>query len=170
MVDAVQTCNIILNKVAVTDSFEYEGDELNYMIFVRNDGNVILSNIIVNDSLTGLTEIIPFLLPYDSGVFLTSYTVVQEDVTAGQVNNVATARYSFGGEVFERISSVTVDAARDHGLEIEKTAYGESFNAEGDEINFRIFVTNTGNETLTDILVTDPLTGLNEFISSLAPG
>lgn len=170
MVDAIQNCNIILNKVAVTDSYEYEGDVLNYMIFISNNGNVVLSNVIVNDSLTGLTKIIPFLLPNDSGVFLTSYKVVQKDVAIGQVNSIASARYSFGGKVFERISSVTVKAARDYDLEIEKTAYGESFYAEGDEINFRIFVTNTGNKTLTDILVSDPLTGLNKFISSLAPG
>ena len=43
-------------------------------------------------------------------------------------------------------------------------------NQVGDVINYQITVTNSGNQTLNNVLVTDPLTGLSETIPSLAPG
>lgn len=45
-----------------------------------------------------------------------------------------------------------------------------TFNAIGDILAYDILVTNTGTATLTNIVVTDPLTGLNQTIASLAPG
>ena len=40
----------------------------------------------------------------------------------------------------------------------------------GDEINYTITVTNTGNVILASIDVTDPLTGLVQTIPTLDPG
>ena len=40
----------------------------------------------------------------------------------------------------------------------------------GDELNYRVVVTNTGNVTLTDVTVVDPLTGQNVSGLTLAPG
>lgn len=40
----------------------------------------------------------------------------------------------------------------------------------GDTITYSIVVTNTGNYLLTNILVTDPMLGVNQTIPSLAPG
>ncbi|MEI2422283.1 hypothetical protein V6O07_18525, partial [Arthrospira platensis SPKY2] len=51
-----------------------------------------------------------------------------------------------------------------------KTADPLTYNAVGDVINYTIVVQNTGNVTLSDIVVTDPLTGLSTTIASLAPG
>jgi len=43
-------------------------------------------------------------------------------------------------------------------------------NQAGDKIDYKITVTNTGNQTLSNVTVTDPLTGLNENIGDLVPG
>jgi uncharacterized repeat protein (TIGR01451 family) len=40
----------------------------------------------------------------------------------------------------------------------------------GDIINYNLVVTNNGNQTLTNVIVTDPLTGVNTNLGSLAPG
>lgn len=40
----------------------------------------------------------------------------------------------------------------------------------GDVLNYTVTVTNTGNVTLTNVVVTDPLTGLEQTIASLAAG
>ena len=40
----------------------------------------------------------------------------------------------------------------------------------GDVLNFTVTVTNTGNVTLTNVTVVDPLTGENDPLASLAPG
>lgn len=43
-------------------------------------------------------------------------------------------------------------------------------DADGDVLNYRVVVTNTGNITLTDVTVTDPLTGQEITGVTLAPG
>ena len=43
-------------------------------------------------------------------------------------------------------------------------------NAAGDIVDYALVVSNTGNITLTDVTVTDPLTGTSESVGSLAPG
>jgi len=43
-------------------------------------------------------------------------------------------------------------------------------DAVGDMLNYTVTVTNTGNVTLTGVTVTDPLTGQNDLITTLAPG
>ncbi|MCR9017364.1 DUF7507 domain-containing protein, partial [Aquiflexum gelatinilyticum] len=50
------------------------------------------------------------------------------------------------------------------------TATESTFAAVGDVLNYTIVVTNTGNVTLSNVAVSDPLTGLNVSIPSLAPG
>ena len=55
-------------------------------------------------------------------------------------------------------------------ITITKVATETSYSAIGDIIHYTIAVTNTGNVILTDIVVTDPLTGLNQTIPTLAPG
>ena len=55
-------------------------------------------------------------------------------------------------------------------LTITKTADTETFDTLGDVITYTITVTNSGNVVITDIEVTDPLTGLDASIASLAPG
>ena len=54
---------------------------------------------------------------------------------------------------------LAVDAAGDQVL-----------NAVGDLIEYKIVVTNTGNQTLTNVMIEDPLTGTNINIGTLAPG
>jgi uncharacterized repeat protein (TIGR01451 family) len=44
-----------------------------------------------------------------------------------------------------------------------------SYSAVGDVLNYTVVVTNTGNTTLSNVVVVDPLTGLNQTIASLAP-
>ena len=46
----------------------------------------------------------------------------------------------------------------------------ELADADGDVLNYRVVVTNSGNVTLTDVSVTDPLTGQNLTGLTLAPG
>ena len=55
-------------------------------------------------------------------------------------------------------------------LAITKVANVSQVDAAGDEILYTVTVENRGNVTLTNVVVTDPLTGLAETIASLAPG
>ena len=74
-------------------------ETVTYEISVTNTGNVTITNITVSDDLTGDTWTVEKLLPGEkSEAFKTSYTVVQKDVDAGKVLNVATAKGTDPGD------------------------------------------------------------------------
>ena len=81
----------------------------------------------------------------------------------------ASAGQPFGTPVeLACLSTVCLEESPD--ITINKTASPLTFEAVGDVINYTIAVINTGAFTLTDVLVSDPLTGLNTIIPSLVPG
>ena len=73
-------------------------DTITYTVTVSNTGNVTVTGITVTDSLTGLRETIPSLLPGESGAFTTAYVVTAADVNAGVLENTAFAEGVYGGE------------------------------------------------------------------------
>ncbi|MFO8034021.1 MAG: hypothetical protein R6U88_02505, partial [Candidatus Bipolaricaulota bacterium] len=58
----------------------------------------------------------------------------------------------------------------DPSISLDKSADPQTYDAVGDEISYTFEVENTGNVTLTDVTVVDPLTGLNENVGDLDPG
>jgi gliding motility-associated-like protein/uncharacterized repeat protein (TIGR01451 family) len=55
-------------------------------------------------------------------------------------------------------------------LSVVKTSDSQNYSVIGQEIVYTIRVTNTGNVTLSNILIRDPLTGLENTVNTLAPG
>ena len=80
----------------------------------------------------------------------------------GDIDNTATADSDQTGPVTD---SATVPLAQSPALAIDKTRDRSMrrqrrhslVDAAGDVINYTVLVTNTGNETLTGVTVTDPL-------------
>ncbi len=154
------------------------GEEITYKITVTNDGDLEITNITVTDALTGDEWTIASLEPGEYKEFETnSYTVTEADILNGQVLNVATAT----GDGPDPDEPVKVDPGEDpeptedkNGhLTIKKETTSKPANnktyALGEEIAYKITVTNDGNLTITDITVTDELTGDTWTIASLAP-
>ncbi|MCF1753396.1 DUF7507 domain-containing protein, partial [Mariniradius sediminis] len=155
-VNAVQSPALSIQKTVAEGSFDAVGDVLNYTIVVTNTGNVTLSNVVVVDPLTGLNQTIASLAPTASQSFNTSYTIVQSDLDNGSVGNTASAS---SGSVSVS-DQVTVNAVQSPALSMDKSVAESSFDAVGDVLNYTIVVTNTGNTTLSNVVVVDPLTGL----------
>ena len=164
------------------------GDVINYQITVTNSGEETLTNVIVTDPLTGLNENIGSLEAGASATLDVSYTVQQADIDGygvdylglidgdGDVDNTATADSDQTDKVSD---SEEVDIQELPDIKIDKLVVDvggdgtglTAADAEGDVITYGIVVTNTGNQTLTDIVVTDPLPGLSyAYDGSLAPG
>jgi gliding motility-associated-like protein/uncharacterized repeat protein (TIGR01451 family) len=165
-VNATLTPGLSLTKNASSASFSIAGEIITYSISVENTGNVTLSDITVTDPLTGMNETIATLAPGITRNFSQSYTVTQADINEGSITNTATASTGTLSET----ASVTVSAVQNSQLNVSKIASPETFAKVGDVITFVIAVENTGNVTISDITVTDPMTGMNETIASLAPG
>ncbi len=153
------------------------GEEIKYKITVTNDGNMTITDIVVKDELTGDEWKIDSLAVGDSKEFETSYTVKEDDILKGKVVNEATATGKDPEEKDPEVEPGTkedpTDPKKSH-LKIEKIttstpANGKAYDL-GEEITYKIIVINDGNMTITDITVTDELTGDKWTIESLAPG
>ena len=157
------------------------GDVLNYRVSVTNTGNVTLTNVTVVDPLTGQNVSGVTLAPGASQDFDSTYMLTQEDLDRagnagpdGDIDNTATADSDQTGP-----SDASAEVPLDYSpaLSVVKNFVDVSggdgdtlADAAGDVLNYRVSVTNTGNVTLTNVTVVDPLTGQNVSGVTLAPG
>jgi uncharacterized repeat protein (TIGR01451 family)/gliding motility-associated-like protein len=169
-VTAVQSSGVDLTKTADVATYDQVGDVITYTLTVSNTGNETLDNVILTDPLSGLVETIPTMTPAESLTYTTTYTVTQSDMEAGSITNIAsvTATDAIGNSVGDSDDAVVVTDAKPD-IEIVKTADIDVAIASGQVITYTLLVTNTGNVDLTDVHVTDPLTGFDQTIASLAP-
>ena len=174
--------HLTINKVTTSETPENGyalGAEITYEITAVNDGNLTITNITVKDELTGDEWTIESLKPGESKAFEAKYTVTEADILAGEVVNVATAT---GTTEDPDDPDVPVEPGEDPEPTEEKNGHltiskvstskpknGKAY-AEGEEITYAITATNDGNLTITDITVTDELTGDEWKIESLEPG
>jgi len=164
--DVTANDNPQLNLVKTADktSFSAVGDVITYTFNVTNTGNVTLTGVAVNDPMLGSTP--PAGCTWatlDAGASVSctaTYSVTQADLDKGSVTNAASVAGNppTGGPT-DGTDTVTVPADDQPGLTLKKTADKTSFSAVGDSITYTFDVTNTGNVTLTDVAVNDPMLG-----------
>jgi gliding motility-associated-like protein/uncharacterized repeat protein (TIGR01451 family) len=170
MVVIDRTLGLSVVKSASPEVYSMVGEPITYSIEVTNTGSVTVSNIVVEDPLTGLDETIETLLSGQSRAFTEIYLVTQEDLDAGSIRNTASARgYGPGPSLVQGLGVAVVLAEQNPELSISKTSQQSSFSFAGEQISYTITITNSGNVTISDLLVEDPLTGLLQEIESLAP-
>jgi uncharacterized repeat protein (TIGR01451 family) len=175
---AVQTPRIDLVKSTDVSTFAAAGTLVTYHYAVTNAGNVTLDPVVVSDPKTGLSAIdcngVTALAPLQSETCTATYTTTQADVDAGDVTNTATATGTPpNGAAVTAVSSVTVPAVQGPAISIDKSASPTTFSAAGIVISYQYVVANSGNVTLDNVTVTDPLPGLSPIkcaTTTLAPG
>ena len=164
-----------------------EGDTIEYVFTVANTGNLPLTNITITDPLVSVSGGPLSLAPgvIDSTTFSAVYTIQQDDINAGSFTNSATVNGT--GPNGEAVSDVSDDPADPTGADdpttvtfppapsitIEKVANTSGFSippAEGDLISYTFRIENTGNVTLTNVLVTDPDATVTGSAITLLPG
>jgi uncharacterized repeat protein (TIGR01451 family) len=135
------------------------GETIEYRITVTNDGNLTLTDLRVEDALTGKTGedawTVESLAPEETATFTTSYVVTEADINAGSVVNVATATATSPDPDAPEVTAdpgTTEDPteARRTGITVEKTVTSEPTSADGkytvgDTVTYQIVVKNTGN-------------------------
>ena len=156
------------------------GETINYEITVTNDGNLTLTNVTVEDELTGNTGrnawTIDTFAPGETQTFETSYVVTEADVLAGRVVNNATGTATDPTNPDEPKTPVTPGEKEDPveapnpGLTVVKTSDKTGQVKLGDEITYTITVTNNGNVTISGVKLNDSLTGDNWTLGDIKPG
>ncbi|MFV8556625.1 hypothetical protein ACNQ62_00960 [Sulfitobacter sp. SBS6] len=143
-----------LDKTADRAAFSIVGEEITFTLAVENAGTQTLTNLAVSDTLdSSFNCTIPRLAP---GVIDRSCTfqvrVTQEDIDRGSISNSATVDSS---EITAQTDSETVNGpARNAAFIFEKSAPA-AFAAAGQDVTFDFLVRNTGNVTLSNVVITD---------------
>ena len=176
-ISASDTPALGLVKIASATSYSAPGTLITYFYLVTNAGNVNLSAVSVTDPQTGLSAVncpSGTLAPAASETCTATYITAQSDVDAGSISNTGTASGTpLTGPVVTATFSLTIRASDTPSLSLVKSASVMTYSASGTVITYSYLVTNTGNEDLTAVSVTDPQLGLNGVScpsSSLAPG
>jgi uncharacterized repeat protein (TIGR01451 family) len=143
-----------------------------YSITVTNTGNEDLTNLVVNDPLLGgnLGKFPSTLAAGASDTETFTHTITANDPDPLTNTVTATAVGATSGATVSDTDSCDTDVLHQPGISVQKTCPANGHI--GDTITYSITVTNTGNERLDDLVVTDTLLGgtLSSFPTSLAVG
>ena len=155
----------------------YAGEAIDYQIVVTNTGDEALTNVVVKDTTLGTTlGTIATLAVGASATYTAAQTVTQAEINSGNpILNTATVTDS---QTPSQSSTATTAVAQMPGVSIVKTvtsvggvAGDPTATAAGEVINYKVVVSNTGNETLTNVVVTDTTLGTTlGTLASLAVG
>ncbi len=175
---------IELTKAADTEGPVAAGEEIGYTITVTNTGNVTLFDVDVDDSLIPI-DCVPAtpvdLDPQEQIICTGSYEVTQDDIDLGEaIVNVATASGTDPNDeiVDDDDGTETPVEDADPAIELVKEANlidqnNNGFADPGETIEYTLTATNTGNVTLTDVIVIDSLISIDcvpAIPAVLAPG
>lgn len=150
------------------------GETVNYRITVTNDGTAKLYSLNIADVMTGDEwNNIQSLAPGEKLTFETSWKVTDKDVENGYVRNqaVGNAKDANDNYVRPQPASVQVPVQKaKSSLYVEKTSDKDKAVELGETIHYIIRVVNNGNTPVSDIVVTDEMTGDSWDAGTLKPG
>ncbi|MBQ6342201.1 MAG: DUF11 domain-containing protein [Anaerolineaceae bacterium] len=170
-------------KTAAAEGDVVLGSTVIYTVTVTNSGNVTISNINLTDTkvndyadhlVEGTTNPFPVseLGPNESVTIRYTYTVTEADIIAGKIENTATAtgKDPKGDKVEDDDDAVVTPVAMNAALTVTKAADPKENLAVDDTVTYTVKVTNSGNVTISDIVMVDTLVTLNEDTYTLLPG
>ena len=187
VVNASQTPAISLVKTAIPTTYSGSGETITYSYFVKNTGNVTLTDVTVNDSILGsvtsckltpadTSKTAGTLAPGDSETCTATATTNSTNVTQGSITNIGTATGTApdGSKVTATSTAVvnyvpTPPTGQKPFISLVKTAAPTTYSGIGETITYSYFVKNTGYPPLTDVTVSDNLLG-NVTSCKLTPG
>jgi uncharacterized repeat protein (TIGR01451 family) len=154
---------------ADSDGRDSVGDTATWTLTATNNGEVSLYDVNIDDPLTGDMFSCGTLEPAESCSHITTpVELTQDDIDAGDLSNTATAS---ARSMFKAITAEATDEASltqvpelvaDKFLVDVEDVDGDETASVGDKVFWVISAANTGNVTLTGVVLTDELTG-DEF-------
>ncbi|MFF4580174.1 hypothetical protein [Streptomyces sp. NPDC001389] len=166
---------LTVTKAAGQAQFTAAGQVLTYTYTVTNTGTTSLSGLAVVDNGPGTPTVtcpVTALAPGDSTTCTATYTTTAADVKAGKVVNAATATTTGPGNTTITTNSNTVTVPF-VGLTVVKAVEETAYSAAGQSLHYTFTVTNTGNQPISNLTVTDNGPGTPAVtcpVTTLAPG
>lgn len=175
--------SLSLEKASDVDdlSAAFAGDTITYTFTILNTGNVTIKNIVLrDDKISEVPITLPktVLGPGESMQATFTYELTQADIDAGVVYNHATVTGDDPtGTPTEADDDNTVTIKHNPSISLVKELLGDSEIIDahaGDVVTYLFTITNTGNVTLTDIVLEDKMEGVvldvSEMKTVLTPG
>lgn len=172
-VPAIQNPDITLTKIAAEEDYDEVGDVIHYTLEAKNTGNVSLHGVSITDPLLGELSFSlaspAFLFPCQTLTATGTHTVTQADLDAGHIINTATVSGKGPAPDCETVSDTAdedVPAIQKPEISLMKIAAETNYDEVGDVIHYTLKAENTGNVTLHDVTITDPVLGTLLFMPS----
>ena len=179
----VCTIEVVKTQISGANPVGVAGELLGYQIALSNPGTISLTGISVTDILPDSSSVLLSLVSGDTDndneldtdetwIYNASYTVTQADIDAGNdiVNTASVVTNEVPGPITDT-AITTIDNAA--GLVVTKVVT-TSGSAVGEVLSYDIIVRNTGNVTLSDVVIDDANADAGSVvgspIASLAPG
>ena len=150
-----------VEKKSSTDRFYLVGDEIDYSVVVTNTGQVPIENLVIEDTLVDAADMTLVESENSDGIlevgetwtYTYVYKVTSEDIAAGTVLNRVVVSDPLNPE--EPVEDdVTVPKP---SYTVEKTASTDRFHQVGDQIDYSVVVTNTGQVAIENLAIEDTL-------------
>ena len=169
----------LTKSAAAGATYDSVGDEITYSFTITNQppptgiGASLTEEIFINDDKIG-AAFVCYDPDTDGGSFrvgdthtcFATYSVTQDDLDAGEVVNEAVAETIFAPTspspvpVSSAPATATVAAETEPSLSVAKTVTAGASPADaGDSISYQIVALNNGNQSLSNVMLDDPLLG-----------
>ena len=162
------------NSQGPITTYNMQGESITYTYKVTNTGKDTISNIAVtDDKISGTICTIPSLDPGDSASCTATYIITLADMNNGSLTNTGIAKgvNPIGTPTSAMSPPVTLTANLFPSIIMVKTPSSLSYSYAGEVITYSFKVTNTGNDTIKNIAITDPLitSGITCPVTSVNP-
>ncbi|SEG05365.1 CARDB domain-containing protein [Paenibacillus sp. UNC499MF] len=142
------------------------GETVTFTLTVANPSAQVLTGVTVTDAVLGLDRNLGTLAPGQTQTLFASFTIPFRTPAGTLIINTAQAQ---SAETVPVTASVTVTVGAAPSVAFIKLVSDEEAPA-GGEIAFGFVLVNTGNVTLTNIRIADPVLEATFSLNSLAPG
>ncbi|MCR8842113.1 hypothetical protein NQ117_00300 [Paenibacillus sp. SC116] len=157
--------NLVIFKT-VSPQTAAPGDTVTYKLTATNAGNQTLTNVRIVDPTLGIDQRFDAVNPGDSVVVTIPFIIPLTAMQGDSLVNVATVTSDQTGPT-QADAVVTIIGAP--SITLTKSVSPQQATV-GATVTYTFEVTNTGNTSLTNVQLTDPLLELNQNIGTLAAG
>ncbi|AZN41232.1 DUF7507 domain-containing protein [Paenibacillus albus] len=140
------------------------GETVTYTITVSNAGNQTLTNVHIVDPQLSVDQIYDALKPGDSVIITVPFVI---PLTAGQGDTIVNISTVTTDQTGPAQSNAVVEVLGQPEITLAKSVSPQD-GFPGDPVVYTFVVSNTGNTVLTNVVLTDPLIGVNLPIGTLA--
>ncbi|WP_062052657.1 PKD-like domain-containing protein [Aquimarina longa] len=179
---------LVVTKEALLPSdgnYDTVGEVITYTITIQNPKEISINTINITDPNADFISItnIPSLAENSSVTFTATHSITQEDLDNGRVTNTLTAKGvdACGRVVLDISDDPNTGASNDPTvvlldqnpkmslIKLADIAPDGSWDEVNEVINYSLILKNTGNVTLTNVLVTDPNADTGSVMPSNIP-